>query len=180
MSSLQIYSLVLRHLHWIGGFVFILAFILGQIFDEAEGGAGASQAFFFHASVGLAALGLVALRLLERIRSSAPASLDTHTALEKKLSRLVQWGLYGGMVALPVTGVLMVWTKGFSVPFFTLFELPSLTGKNNFLHEVIEELHEGMIPVMVVLLALHVAGALKHHFWDKDTTLSRMNPFDRR
>jgi cytochrome b561 len=32
---------------------------------------------------------------------------------------------------------------------------------------------------MILLLLVHVAAALKHHFWDRDTVLRRMLPFTR-
>ena len=40
--------------------------------------------------------------------------------------------------------------------------------------------HKAMVNVIYLLLALHVAGALKHHFIDKDEVLSRMLPIFRR
>jgi len=176
MNSDDKYSFFLRHFHWIGAVAFIAAFILGQLMDDAKGGPAGSQLFFFHASVGLASLGMVALRLLERARRGVPASLDSHADWEKKLSKIIQYGLYIVMIALPVTGVLIVWTKGHPVPFFGLAELGPWVPKSEFAHEAIEEVHEALVPAIFPLLGLHIIGSVKHHFWDKDQTLARISP----
>jgi cytochrome b561 len=41
----------------------------------------------------------------------------------------------------------------------------------------LKEWHESLNWLMVVVVALHVAAALKHHFVDRDTVLARMLPF---
>ena len=41
---------------------------------------------------------------------------------------------------------------------------------------VAHEIHENTFYVLALLFALHLAGALKHHFIDKDPTLARMTP----
>jgi cytochrome b561 len=39
------------------------------------------------------------------------------------------------------------------------------------------DLHETLFGVLVVIAMLHVAGALKHHFIDRNEVLRRMLPF---
>ena len=41
-------------------------------------------------------------------------------------------------------------------------------GENHDLHEVLEEVHEFLAFTILALVSLHVAGALKHRFIDKD------------
>ena len=36
------------------------------------------------------------------------------------------------------------------------------------------EIHELLVPVIIIAILLHVVGALKHHFIDKDDTIRRM------
>ncbi|HBY86784.1 MAG TPA: cytochrome b, partial [Colwellia sp.] len=38
-------------------------------------------------------------------------------------------------------------------------------------------LHEALVPVLILLIIIHVAGALKHHIFDKDITITRMFSF---
>jgi cytochrome b561 len=42
--------------------------------------------------------------------------------------------------------------------------------------ETLEELHETLFNVLLVFATLHVVGALKHHFWNRDHVLRSMLP----
>lgn len=44
------------------------------------------------------------------------------------------------------------------------------------LSETLGVLHKAMVKAIYVVLGLHVLGALKHHFLDKDEVLHRMLP----
>jgi len=173
------FSFVLRNLHVIGGLAFVIALIVGLVMEEMERGEALFQVMFFHKSIGLAVLGLVAFRLLEWLRSPQPKALDAHSRWEQQAAKLVKVGLYVVMIALPVSGLLMSWFKGYPGAFFGLFELPPLVSKDEGLHEVFEEIHEILVPVTFLLLGLHIGGALKHHFWDRDGTLLRIAPFSK-
>ena len=41
------------------------------------------------------------------------------------------------------------------------------------------DLHHLLFSVLVVVALLHIAGALKHHFIDRNDVLKRMLPFGR-
>jgi len=55
--------------------------------------------------------------------------------------------------------------------------LPIAQGKE--LSEALGGVHKLMVKAIYVVLALHVLGALKHHFLDRDEVLSRMLPLFR-
>jgi cytochrome b561 len=42
--------------------------------------------------------------------------------------------------------------------------------------ETREDLHETLFNVLLALATLHVLGALKHHFWNRDHVLRSMLP----
>jgi len=173
------FSFLLRNLHLIGGVAFVIALIMGLVMEEIDRGEALFQVMFFHKSIGLAVLGLVAFRLLEWVRTSQPKGLESHSRWEQQAAKLVKIGLYVVMIALPVSGLLMSWFKGYPGAFFGLFDLPPLVAKDEGLHEVFEEIHEALVPATFLLLGLHVGGALKHHFLDRDGTLLRIAPFSK-
>ncbi len=177
METQSKYSLILRNLHLIGGVVFIGALVLGLVMEDMDRGPEKFQLMFFHKSLGLAVLGLAALRLLEWMRKPQPGALESHKNWERLSSKAVKVGLYGVMILLPVSGVMMSWYGGYPIVFFGLFELAPMVEKSAGLHELYEEIHEAMVPAVFLLLFLHIAGALKHHVVDKDETLMRINPF---
>ena len=56
------------------------------------------------------------------------------------------------------------------------FGLPFIKGlDNNPLREIYKEAHEIIGIIILVVIALHILGALKHKFIDKDDTLKRMS-----
>ena len=46
---------------------------------------------------------------------------------------------------------------------------------NNDLREIFKQVHEILGIVILLIIVLHIAGALKHKFIDKDDTLKRMS-----
>jgi cytochrome b561 len=76
------------------------------------------------------------------------------------------------MVVLPVSGLLMTLYSKYGLKWFGLEFLPGLDNKG--LRDVFKESHEIIGIVILVVIAIHILGALKHKFIDKDTTLQRM------
>lgn len=73
----------------------------------------------------------------------------------------------------------------YPIDMFGLFDWPALSFLTNLpadqmkaTHELLEEAHHLIAKVIVYgLVPLHVLGALKHQFIDKDNELARMIPF---
>jgi cytochrome b561 len=85
--------------------------------------------------------------------------------------------LYLLLFAQPITGWMMSSASNYPVTFFGLFQFPALVAPDHDLHESLEEVHETLFNVIVIVASLHALAALFHHFWQKDTTLRRMLPF---
>jgi cytochrome b561 len=98
---------------------------------------------------------------------------------ERALAKLSHLLLYGLIFALPVSGWLMSSAKNFPVSWFKLVQLPDLVAPDEQLFQQMRDLHHVLFAVLVVVALLHVAGALKHHFIDRNDVLRRMLPFTR-
>jgi cytochrome b561 len=66
--------------------------------------------------------------------------------------------------------------KGFQTVYFGLLPIPDLLAKNRELGDLLREIHEYLNLLFGVLVAGHVAAALKHHTMDRDDILVRMLP----
>ena len=85
----------------------------------------------------------------------------------------------------PASGMMMSGGGGHGITVFGLELLASnhddISGKTIALNETIasigHNLHETLVPVLILLIIIHVAGALKHHIFDKDITITRMFSF---
>jgi cytochrome b561 len=136
--------------------------------------AATPRTFYFnlHKSIGVTILGLIIIRVLWRVTHRPPALLSSYKVWERKLATGVHHLLYLLMIALPVSGVIMATYSKYGIKWFGY---PLIKGlDNNAARESFKEIHEFIGIVILVMLILHIAGALKHHFVDKDDTLKRM------
>ena len=163
-------------LHWLVAILIIAAFALGTYMTDLKFSPTKLKLYSWHKWIGVTLLALVALRLLVRLFGSAPPYPDCMKPWEKQLANLTHIALYGLMFAVPLSGYLYTYAAGFPVVYLGLIELPALVTPNPDMKDNFKELHEALTNGMLLLVLLHVAAALKHHFIDKDNILKRMLP----
>jgi cytochrome b561 len=168
--------------HWTIALL-IVGNILGAILTEDMEGAVRGLAMGLHKATGITILVLSLARLGWRIAHPPPPLPASVGRGARLVSRLVHWAFYGLMIGLPLTGWAMISASSPRRPFmwYGLFDLPFLPVEGNkavgvFAHDAHELLFYGLL----VLLALHLAGAFRHHFRDGRTFLFRMMPGQRR
>ncbi len=169
-------------LHWLAGALILELIAHGWVM--VHGGLSAAATFDLfqsHKSLGFLALALTALRLIARMRFRAPAPLDA-PAWEQRLASLVQPALYLLPIAAIFSGWLVVSTSPLPIPtrFFNLIVIPDIARPDAALFVAAKLAHEVAAWSIAALVALHVAGALKHHFVDRDDALMRMLPRSKR
>ena len=92
------------------------------------------------------------------------------------MRRSTQSSLYVLTICAILSGWLVVSASPLPVPtrFFDLFVIPNIAPPDLSLFAGAALAHRLAIWGIAVLVALHVAGALKHHFVDRDDVLTRM------
>ena len=128
--------------------------------------------FNLHKSVGVTIFALIIIRVLWRLSHKPPALLASYKEFERKLAKGTHYLLYLLMVALPLSGLIMVIYGKYGVKWFGIDLFGGLDSKP--MRDAFKEVHEIIGLIILAVLALHVLGALKHKFIDKDETLSRM------
>lgn len=139
-----------------------------------------------HKSIGLTVLVLSLARVGWRlVHPVPPLPADMNPAL-KLLARGTQFLLYVLIVAIPLSGWIMVSASrvGIATPYFFLFDWPNLPFFDGMaLHDKIAA-HEQWVTIHVVLawsaivlVPLHVCGALYHLFIRRDVVVKRMLPW---
>lgn len=133
------------------------------------------RSFYYnlHKSLGLTVFAVILIRLVWRFINKPPELLDTYKKWESSLATFTHRALYVLLVALPLSGVIMSAYSKYGIKWFGV---PFIKGlDNNALRELYKEAHEVIGIVLLVLVAIHVLGALKHKFIDKDNTMKRMS-----
>lgn len=165
-------------LHWTAAAIILALIALGWVM--VYGGRDAATTFDlyqWHKSLGFVALALTAIRLAARLfGSSPPAPASPHW--ERRSAALAQGLLYLLTICAIASGWLVVSASPLPIPtlFFGLFVIPNIASADPSTFAAAVFAHKVAAWAIAVLVALHVAGALKHHFINRDDVLRRMSP----
>lgn len=160
--------------HWLTLALLVAAWFLGEELAEATDESQATiAAYMIHGLTGAAVMLLTLARLFFRSKDGVPAPMgDT---LMDKVAKGIHHLLYTVLFVLPVSGVITVFTSDAGRALLSGDE--SLLPKDGGYEEVFaHEMHEVMVNVLILVVVIHVLGALKHQFIAKDGLMERMLP----
>jgi cytochrome b561 len=100
-------------------------------------------------------------------------------AWQRLAAHTAHWALYVLFFAVPLMGWAYSSASGFPVVVFGVLPLPDFVSPDKALAEVLKARHGQLAFALAVVVGLHVAAALKHHFIDRDGLLQRMLPGNR-
>jgi cytochrome b561 len=168
---------VAQFFHWLIVGLLIVQVTLALMADDLPAGVRKLTLLARHKSTGITILMLVILRLSWRSLNPTPDLPPTLKPYERKLAHINHALLYLLLVAMPLSGWMMSSARGFPVSWFGFFTLPDLVPKSKPLYDAMVTTHGTLAVLLGAVVALHVAAALKHHFWLRDDVLRRMLPF---
>lgn len=170
------YSPLSIFLHWLTVLLMIAIYASIELRELFPKGSDPREMLkHWHFMLGLVLPMLVLLRIWARKQHPAPAITPPPSALQHKLAAAGHGLLYLLMLLMPLAGWLILSAAGKPIPFFGL-ELPPLVGENKALAGAVKEVHEAVGTLGYLLIAVHAAAALLHHYWLRDNTLLRMLP----
>jgi cytochrome b561 len=173
------WGIVSQLLHWLFAILLVVQVVLGLIDRALPLGPARTAVIGTHKSLGITVLVLAMIRLLWRRANPVPDPLSDLKPKAQALARFAQVMLYVLLFAIPLNGWLLASAHAYKITWFNLFPIPFLVSKNLPLFDVMDALHEALAILLGLIVALHVAAALRHHFVLKDETLRRMFPFAR-
>lgn len=163
-------------LHWLMLLLFIAVYGTIELRELFEKGSDPREMLkTWHFMLGMLVFVLVWPRIAARLSGPTPAIQPEPVAWQQLVSKLMHLALYVLMIAMPISGWLLLSAAGKPIPFFGL-ELPALIGENKDLAKQIKELHEFFGTAGYFLIGLHALAALQHHYMVRDNTLTRMLP----
>lgn len=167
------YPLPIRCLHWVRAALVIGLIASGWYMTRLPESDMATASFFYpnHKQFGVLVwlLALVHLALRWRYSKILPSTPPVLAPWEKTLSHVVHRLLILLTLLVPLLGYSLSssFSQSDGVPFFVISHLPELLPKNDSAFVVFQTLHRYGAYSLLVLIAFHVLGSLKHRLMDK-------------
>jgi cytochrome b561 len=168
---------VSQTLHWLIAALIVGLGIVGLTMGELPKTPKYFWVYTMHKSFGITVLALMLLRLGWRLYAGAPKPVPGTPAWQDRIARLTHALIYAFALGIPLSGWLYDSASGLRpFRFFGLFAMPKLVAPDPALRHLSHALHEWGFWILIALVLLHAAAALRHHLFDKDATLARMLP----
>jgi cytochrome b561 len=185
MKAVSRYSKPAVWLHWIVAAAMLVNVALGLYADAAPED-WVRPIIDTHKSIGITVLGLAVLRLSWRLSHPPPPLPKSFRPWERSAAHAAHGLLYVLVFALPLTGWAhdSAWDGYEAHPhlWFGLFPVPRIgllatldPDDKKAWHDWLGDVHVYAGYALYALLALHILGALKHQFFDREPELQRMS-----
>lgn len=174
-NTIDTYGSVAKFLHWLIALLIIGMLIFGFLLDYVPKPLQ-EQLIGLHKSIGLTILLLLLLRLIWRFFNIQPVYPITIAPWEQIAARSVHYCFYIAIFLMPMTGWLMSSFGGHPVNFWGLINVAFPVQANKVLDDKFFTAHQTIAWIIIALLVVHIAAALKHHFIEKNNIFKRMLP----
>jgi cytochrome b561 len=169
------YTPIAMALHWLLAVLIVATFALGIYMHELPFSMTRLKLYNWHKWAGVVILLLSAARLLWRLTHRPPADLPM-PAWQSRAAHGAHLALYVLFFAVPLAGWAYSSSAGFPIVLFGVLPLPDFVPVHRELSEVLKEVHAALAMALAAVVVLHVAGAAKHQWIDRDQLLYRMLP----
>ena len=160
--------------HWLTLALLVAAWFLGDSLASATDDNKATfTGYFLHISVGGAILLLTMMRIYFRRNDGTPLLL-ADTKGYQVAAKAVHYTLYALLILLPVSGVVTLISGGAAQALLS-GDAKLLPTEKDYEDLFALAVHETLVTILIVLVVLHILGAIKHQFIMKDGLMSRMS-----
>ncbi|MGA8031977.1 MAG: cytochrome b [Casimicrobiaceae bacterium] len=169
------YSAAAIALHWLTAALIVVNLALGLSMVPLAISPRKLHWYLWHKSIGATVFALTGIRLGWRAIRPPPPPVAM-PAWQQRAAAMSHAAFYALMFAIPLSGWLYSSATGVQVVYLGVVPLPNLVPRDRALGDALRIVHVTLNSLMFVLVCLHVAAALKHHFGDRDDALARMLP----
>ncbi|HRQ64626.1 MAG TPA: cytochrome b [Xanthomonadaceae bacterium] len=172
-NSADRWGLVSVSLHWLIAAAVLVMVVLGVYMKGLPIGPDKIKLYALHKSIGMTVLTLVLLRLVWRVFAGRPLP-PPMPAWQRHASRISHVLLYMLLLTVPLAGWVMNSAANFPLRWFDLFTIPAIVEPDRELRALAGQIHGLAVVTLLLLVSVHVAAALKHHYVDRDNVLRGM------
>lgn len=162
-------------LHWITAALIVANLLLGLSMVPLPISPRKLHWYLWHKSIGLTIFALTSLRLAWRAIRPHPAPVPM-PQWQRRAAYASHALLYALLLAIPISGWVYSSATGVSVVYLGIVPLPDLVAKDKALGDALRIVHVALNSLLVAVVCLHIAAAIKHHLVDRDAVLTRMLP----
>ncbi|MBC6437315.1 MAG: cytochrome b/b6 domain-containing protein [Rhodobacteraceae bacterium] len=182
LNTTRRYGSVARGLHWLTALLILTAIPLGIAarqwpYDLSDQLLVKATLFSVHKTLGLATFLVALLRIIWSLSQPRPRMLPVASGWQAATAEVTHWGLYIGMIIVPLSGWLQhAATTGFAPIWWPFGQTLPFIPQSEPVATFFGAWHWLFTKVLAAAILLHILGALKHHYIDRDATLARMLP----
>jgi cytochrome b561 len=168
------YSPVAKIFHWTIVLLVVVQFAIAWTMPDIGRNTRPVGLVGWHLSVGAAILAVAVARFVWRLTHPAPPPPADLAPALRFVSRATHFLLYAVLILLPLMGWANAAARGWDVRLFGVIPLPRLVPMGSMLGRQMGNIHGTTAIVFLVLIGLHVGGALYHAVILRDRTVQRM------
>lgn len=171
------YGIITKILHLMISVFFIIQFILVYLREYITDTNPLNlQLILLHKSIGFSLLFIGLLFIIWRFLNIKPIFPKSMARWEIILATATHHTLYLTILLMPLTGTLMSLLGGKPIKWFG-FTVPLEFETNKPIADFLYNSHVLISYLLIGLITLHIVGALKHYFIDKNKILQRIFPW---
>ncbi len=174
-SKVNPYGAMGKLFHWVNAILIIALLVLGwymvrlSYYDP-----GYNVSLAWHKALGMLVLGVVTGKTVWLLVSRPTVDRSSLRRFEQVAAKWTHRLLYSMMVLIPLSGYLVSTSAGRGIDVWGMFTVPALLAITEPWLAYAIAIHYYCSYAAAIMIALHAAAALKHHFVDRDDTLKRM------
>ena len=177
LNSSARYGAVLQAVHWLTALLVVCGWLIGEFNDYLPKGSARAFGLLVHMTIGQCVIVLLVARLAWRIADPPPPAEPTRFGrLLEVAAKLNHYALYALLIAVPIAGIVVQFSRGRPLPLFGLEDIVSPWVLDRAFARTMLRVHEYLADTLLILAGIHAAAALIHHYLWRDRTLTRMLP----
>lgn len=166
-------------LHWLTALLIVGSFTLGLSMVGLPISRQKLQWYAWHKWIGITVFLVTCGRLAWRMAHAVPLP-PPMPEWQRRAAAISHRLFYALLLVIPLSGWLYSSATGVQVVYLGLVPLPDLVAKNKELADVLRAVHVTLNFTLLALVCVHAAAALKHHYLDRDSGLTRILPRPRK